>query len=712
MNSLADDLRESLPVDSSGSSSSARQRREHNSRCSDKNICLENRNAEYDSEEREEEKTDDENENDSDSVASDVSSEYTDLGEVTDDNTPPRSQSTRRTSLKSRPKRHPFSPDNYSHTESEYAPTDYSSSGAEDNGEDEDSSDDDQVEPDRYRIEKNESQVNRHIYKTMSREGKGKRDSTASRGCNEDIYEKFGEMNMNDEEAYAESENADATVVEEDGEKEDGKVDEDGEEAEDEAEDEDVDDEEGDEEDEEEQKENWHSNPIRSSNHYDDDITSSSPASPKCTNVNRGEKSHIVTPKLKKSSTFYSFVDIETPGKDLLPMKEVDVSSEDSPAIKLLASINLSLSPEKTVAESKSPGRKSPASESTKKTKLSRKEKQSNTPKREIGTEVVDLTHSPPHPKISEPKTTKKKLSVRPSTSTSSDEVKISTSTIVSPRKTKKSEPSSSNISPAPYRTPKKTKKSSTTTSSSSSTSTSVKSTSPTSSSSTFPETQTSNSVQTPQLPPHQPCIPLSGLKGTSTWLYPYLKDGDLKYFTKLPTRQQISQRLYEYFDEQVLRNVLGDLVEVKWNQRLYKTAGVTYLKRRKVPSTSEQGTMTEKRIATIELSIKVLDEPGRLYNTLAHEICHATAWIFDNIIKPPHGEDFKKWARTFHNWDSCLKITTCHEYNIRYKYNYICVDCKQCYGRHSKSIDTSQKVCGKCKGKLHLVVDKSVKKS
>ncbi len=66
-----------------------------------------------------------------------------------------------------------------------------------------------------------------------------------------------------------------------------------------------------------------------------------------------------------------------------------------------------------------------------------------------------------------------------------------------------------------------------------------------------------------------------------------------------------------------------GDLVDIKWSRRLNKTAGLTYLKRRTGESQSltVSGGKIEKRIATIELSVKVLDEPGRLYNTLARNM-------------------------------------------------------------------------------------------
>ena len=48
------------------------------------------------------------------------------------------------------------------------------------------------------------------------------------------------------------------------------------------------------------------------------------------------------------------------------------------------------------------------------------------------------------------------------------------------------------------------------------------------------------------------------------------------------------------------------------------------------------------------------------------------------------------------------------HGYEITYKHKYKCQSsfCGRVYGRQSKSIDVSKKVCGACKGRLMLVED------
>lgn len=48
--------------------------------------------------------------------------------------------------------------------------------------------------------------------------------------------------------------------------------------------------------------------------------------------------------------------------------------------------------------------------------------------------------------------------------------------------------------------------------------------------------------------------------------------------------------------------------------------------------------------------------------------------------------------------------MTTCHSYEIAFKFHYTCRTCGYIYGRHSRSIDTESTRCGRCSmGKLEL---------
>ena len=107
---------------------------------------------------------------------------------------------------------------------------------------------------------------------------------------------------------------------------------------------------------------------------------------------------------------------------------------------------------------------------------------------------------------------------------------------------------------------------------------------------------------------------------------------------------------------------------------------------------------------ASVELSTKVIDDEGKLRRTLAHELCHAAAWLVDHVAKPPHGDTFRKWADAVTEVYPGIEVTTCHSYEIAYKYQYKCTGCAKIYGRHSKSIDLDKQGCGVCRSRLELL--------
>jgi SprT-like zinc ribbon domain len=61
-------------------------------------------------------------------------------------------------------------------------------------------------------------------------------------------------------------------------------------------------------------------------------------------------------------------------------------------------------------------------------------------------------------------------------------------------------------------------------------------------------------------------------------------------------------------------------------------------------------------------------------------------------------------WAKLAHKRRPDVQVTTCHNYDIAYKYRYQCQGCSKTIGRHSKSVDTTRMVCGGCSGKLVLL--------
>eukprot|EP00039_Didymoeca_costata_P022847 m.5349 g.5349 ORF g.5349 m.5349 type:complete len:662 (-) comp3280_c0_seq2:294-2279(-) len=170
--------------------------------------------------------------------------------------------------------------------------------------------------------------------------------------------------------------------------------------------------------------------------------------------------------------------------------------------------------------------------------------------------------------------------------------------------------------------------------------------------------------------------------------------------------RDKLAQEWYTEFNRRVFHDKLPsvhvgkmqsqdeNILELTWSKTLNTTAGTTKLMRR--PGRSN--------VASIQLSTKVVDTRVKLKSTLAHEMCHAAAWLLNNNSKPPHGPIFKKWGMLVEAKYPDLSVETCHTYDINYKFKYQCQTCRKIYGRHSKSIDVTKKACGICSGKLKLM--------
>lgn len=160
--------------------------------------------------------------------------------------------------------------------------------------------------------------------------------------------------------------------------------------------------------------------------------------------------------------------------------------------------------------------------------------------------------------------------------------------------------------------------------------------------------------------------------------------------------REHYTTATFAEFNIKVFDGALSS-VEVTWSKRLKTTAGLTRLKR--IGTTEKM-----RRIATIELSTKILDSVERLRSTLLHELCHAAAWLVDGVHKPPHGIVFRKWANLSMRKIRDVEVTTKHDYVIQFKYAWKCTNtaCGAIIKRHSRSVDPKRHCCGSCsKGKL-----------
>ena len=132
------------------------------------------------------------------------------------------------------------------------------------------------------------------------------------------------------------------------------------------------------------------------------------------------------------------------------------------------------------------------------------------------------------------------------------------------------------------------------------------------------------------------------------------------------------------------------------WSSKLRSTAGFCSLKS-PAPSSSTA------RCVSISLSVKVLDSLAKLHSTMAHEMCHAAAFLLDAAIRPPHGRAFRRWAKRCEDAVEGLRVTTCHRYDIFYPWKYQCeaATCGRVVGRHTDSLDVVTASCAQCGGRL-----------
>ncbi|ESN94599.1 hypothetical protein HELRODRAFT_68915, partial [Helobdella robusta] len=158
--------------------------------------------------------------------------------------------------------------------------------------------------------------------------------------------------------------------------------------------------------------------------------------------------------------------------------------------------------------------------------------------------------------------------------------------------------------------------------------------------------------------------------------------------------RSELSEKLFNLYNEKVFFNKLVPSCPLKWNKRLLKTAGYC--------CQSRKGNLRSFRI---ELSCKVCDDAERLRDTLIHEMCHAMVWM--QYGERGHGAKWQLWARKSNlTLKDLPPITRCHSYKITTKFTYQCVRCSYKVGRHSRSLNTDKQVCPYCYGTFQLVTN------
>ncbi|XP_024900205.1 acidic repeat-containing protein isoform X2 [Pteropus alecto] len=160
--------------------------------------------------------------------------------------------------------------------------------------------------------------------------------------------------------------------------------------------------------------------------------------------------------------------------------------------------------------------------------------------------------------------------------------------------------------------------------------------------------------------------------------------------------KDELVQRIYALFNSSVFDNKMPEKVNVRWNKKMLRTAGLC--------TTGELSQPDRKPYAKIEISLKVCDSADRVRDTFIHEICHAASWMLHGL-RDSHGDTWKYYARKCNTVHPELPmVTRCHNYKINYKIYYECGRCKSRIGRYTKSLDTTRYICAQCKGPLFMV--------
>lgn len=135
-------------------------------------------------------------------------------------------------------------------------------------------------------------------------------------------------------------------------------------------------------------------------------------------------------------------------------------------------------------------------------------------------------------------------------------------------------------------------------------------------------------------------------------------------------TKEELCKVLYKLYNEKIFDNRLPSDMSIEWNIRMRGTAGFCYNKK----STKTIGGII--RSSRIVLASKILDSADRLRDTLVHEMCHAAAWLLNEVCDG-HGAFWKAWAsKAMKAFPDLPPIRRCHDYKISTKFTYRCTSC------------------------------------
>lgn len=113
--------------------------------------------------------------------------------------------------------------------------------------------------------------------------------------------------------------------------------------------------------------------------------------------------------------------------------------------------------------------------------------------------------------------------------------------------------------------------------------------------------------------------------------------EGRMYRTTYKTTKNELAKKLFDLYNETVFDKKIATDTKIEWNERMTGTAGFCYCKK----ITRRLGNV--ERSVRIVLATKILDSADRLRDTLIHEMCHAAAWVV-NEVADGHGYYWKIW--------------------------------------------------------------------
>ena len=180
---------------------------------------------------------------------------------------------------------------------------------------------------------------------------------------------------------------------------------------------------------------------------------------------------------------------------------------------------------------------------------------------------------------------------------------------------------------------------------------------------------------------------------------HPAAQEYFLDYRSK---RSDLAWRIFENFNATVSNYKIDpSKIELYFNNQMWDDLGMHDSYR------DELDTKHCQKVSKIYLSIRLLNNPEHLRDTLLHELCHAAVWHTEDAYEMDHhGPKFFWWVQhleKIHPYVNISEETDVTDYE-RGKYLYECVKCGYDVGENHPLPKKYRKRCMKCGWRLRLV--------